>query len=517
LLSPRDYLSMKFTLWHLPEIKELSQDLAAAGESALLDRIANDLDPLRALAEELDRTIHPEPPAVAGQLGVIRDGANSELDELRSLTSSSRQKLVEIQTRERERTGINSLKVDFNNVFGYFIEVSKVNSAKVPDDYERRQTMTNAERYITPELKAYEEKILGAEERMLQLERGMCDNLRARILQETALIQRDAELIALADVLANFSVLATRMKWVRPELGGNILSIEQGRHPVVEKLLPIGDRFTPNSVRFEPGAAEFFVITGPNMAGKSVFLRQTGIITYMAHIGSFVPAERALVPLTDRIFARVGASDNVASGESTFLVEMNEAANILNNATKDSLLLFDELGRGTSTFDGISIAWSIAEYIHDVILGARTLFATHYHELNALADRYARISNLKVEVREAEGKIHFLHRITAGYADHSYGIEVAAMAGIPREVILRAREVLRSLEQTELRIAEAEIQREIPFAFEERVKRAREGERQEAEFLEMARRLTANLRELDIDHLTPLDALKKLAELKDQI
>ncbi len=517
LLSPRDYLAMKFTLWHLPEIKDLACDLAAAGGAALIERIANDLDPLRALAEELDRTIHPEPPPVAGQLGVIRDGANSELDELRSLTSSSRQKLVEIQTRERERTGINSLKVDFNNVFGYFIEVSKVNSAKVPADYERRQTMTNAERYITPELKAYEEKILGAEERMLLLERGMCDNLRARILQETAIIQRDAELIGLADVLANFSVLATRMKWVRPELGGTTLLIEQGRHPVVEKLLPIGDRFTPNSVKFEPGVAEFFVITGPNMAGKSVFLRQVGIITYMAHLGSFVPAERASIPLTDRIFARVGASDNVASGESTFLVEMNEAANILNNATKDSVLLFDELGRGTSTFDGISIAWSIAEYIHDVIPGARTLFATHYHELNALADRYGRIGNLKVEVREAEGKVHFLHRISPGYADHSYGIEVAAMAGIPREVIVRAREVLKSLEQTELRIAEAEIQREIPFAFEERVKRARVEERQEAEFLALAKKLTAKLRELDIDHLTPLDALKKLAELKDQI
>jgi DNA mismatch repair protein MutS len=521
ILSPRDFLSMKFTLWHIGPIKENFQLLAQAAEpeeESLIRTIANDLALLNQLAEEIDRIVDPEPPAVAGQLGVIRDGANPELDELRRLTSSSRQSLVEIQTRERERTGIPSLKVDFNNVFGYYIEVTKTHSAKVPDDYERRQTMTNAERYTTPELKSYEEKILGAQDRMLTLEREMADKLRVRILQDTTQIQRDAELLALGDVLVTFSTLATRMRWVRPEFGtGEEMTIEAGRHPVVEKLLPIGERFTPNSVSFTPDQKEFYVITGPNMAGKSVFLRQTGVLAYLAHIGSFIPAESARIPAMDRIFARVGASDNIASGESTFLVEMNEAANILNNATSRSLLLFDELGRGTSTFDGISIAWAIAEFIHDAIPGARTLFATHYHELNALADRYDRIHNLKVEVREAEGKVHFLHKIAAGYADHSYGIEVAAMAGIPREVILRAREVLRSLESTELRIAEAEIQREIPFAFEERVKRVRENERREAEDVELGRRITEALRNLDVNNLTPIEALRALADLKDRM
>ncbi len=519
ILSPRDFLSLKFSLGHLPEIKQLAQQLTDGTDirSNILQSISSQLEPLPALAEEIDRMISPEPPATIAHLGVIRDGASAELDELRALTRNSREALAQIQARERDRTGIASLKVDYNNVFGYYIEVSKANAAKVPADYERRQTMTNAERYITQELKDFEAKILGAEERMQIIERECIERLRARILEDMQPLQRNAELIGVLDVLATFSALATKMKWRRPEFNETgEFAIEQGRHPVVEKLLPVGERFTPNSVMFTPGEFEFFIITGPNMSGKSVYLRQTGILAYLAHTGCFVPAERASFPILDRIFTRVGASDNVASGESTFLVEMNEAANILSNATKNSLLLFDELGRGTSTFDGISIAWAIAEYIHDNLAGARTLFATHYHELNALADRNPRIHNLKVEVREAEGKVHFLHKIAPGFADHSYGIEVAAMAGIPPEVIDRAREILHSLEASELQIAEANIQRAIPFA-RRMTREEREAKLAKAFGEEQADTIAGELRSLDLDQLTPIAAMNKIAEWKSKM
>ena len=329
------FLMLKFTLWHLPAIKEACGQLSLRKDQSvqLIEHVANELQPLEELADELDRTINPEPPSVQSQLGVIRDGAHAEpIHCARSFHPAG--KLMEIQARERERTGIQSLKVDFNSVFGYYIEVSKANSGKVPTDYDRKQTMTNAERYTTPELKAYEEKILGAEERMQVIEREVVEQLRARIIKDTQIIQRNAELIALADVLLSLSLIATKLRWVRPVFNqAGEFRIEQGRHPVVEKLLPIGERFTPNSVSFTPGEREFFVITGPNMSGKSVYLRQTGIIALLAHIGSFVPAATATLPILDRIFTRVGASDNVAAGESTFLVEMNEAANILNNAT----------------------------------------------------------------------------------------------------------------------------------------------------------------------------------------
>jgi DNA mismatch repair protein MutS len=518
ILSPRDFLSLKFSLWHLPEIKKLLADLDSSEKrSETIAAIAGELNPLATLAEEIDLKISPEPPPTVAHLGVVRDGAHPELDELRALTRNSRDKLLEIQARERERTGINSLKVDFNNVFGYYIEISKAHRDKIPSDYERRQTMVNAERFITPELKEYESRILGAEERMQTIEREILDRLRARILQDTVPLQRNAELIALVDVCCNFSALATRQRWVRPAFSeSGELRIEQGRHPVVEKLLPVGERFTPNSVLFQPGEFEFYVITGPNMSGKSVYLRQTGILAYMAHCGCYVPAQAATFPVLDRIFTRVGASDNVASGESTFLVEMNEAANILNNATRNSLLLFDELGRGTSTFDGLSIAWAIAEYIHESLPGARTLFATHYHELNALANRFPRIHNLKVEVREADGKVHFLHKIAPGFADHSYGIEVAAMAGIPAEIIDRAKEILHSLEETELKIAEAEIQREIPF-FDLSTRESREEQLRQAFSDERVDAVASELRSLDLNELTPLDALNRIADWKKRI
>ncbi|MDP4198049.1 MAG: DNA mismatch repair protein MutS [Bacteroidota bacterium] len=523
ILQPRDFLALKFSLWHLPEIQKalagLIRDQAEVTDTdkSILGTIAKELRALPELAEELDRFVSTEPPATVAHLGVIRDGANPDLDELRALTRNSRERLLAIQARERERTGIATLKVDYNNVFGYYIEVSKANQAKVPADYERRQTMTNAERYITPELKEYEAKILGAEERMMVIEREMIEVLRARIIQDISPLTHNAELLAVIDVLATFSVLATKHRWTRPEFNTiGEFAIEMGRHPVVEKLLPVGERFTANSVLFKPGEFEFYVITGPNMSGKSVYLRQCGVLAYLAHVGSFVPAERANFPRMDRIFTRVGASDNVASGESTFLVEMNEAANMLNNATADSLLLFDELGRGTSTFDGLSIAWAVSEYIHDNLPGARTLFATHYHELNALAERHAHIHNLKVEVREAEGKVHFLHKIAPGHADHSYGIEVAAMAGIPPEVIDRAREILRSLEATELVIAEANIQREIPFV-EHSTRAEQEARLKQAFGDEHVDAVAADLRALDLNTLTPIEAINKIAEWKKKL
>ncbi len=506
LLSPRDFLTLKFSLWKIPDIKECLSEIAA--DDSILGHIAHELAPLDELAELIDRTIHPEAPANPASLGIIRDGANSELDDLRSLTSSSRKRLIEIQTRERERTGIGSLKVDFNNVFGYYIEVSKANKDLVPDDYERRQTLTNAERYITPELKEYEQKILGAEVRIAEIEAQLAAELRAKICTYINELQRNASLIAEADVLLGLSIASVKRDWTRPNFtDDNRFEIIDGRHPVVEALLPPGERFTPNSVSFQQDESEFFIITGPNMSGKSVYLRQTGIIALMAHIGSFVPARDCTLHIMDRIFTRVGASDDLAGGESTFLVEMNEAANIINNATRDSLLLFDELGRGTSTFDGLSIAWAVSEYIHDTLQGAKTLFATHYHELNALADRYERIKNLKVEVREADNKVHFLHKITPGYADHSYGIEVAAMAGLPKEIICRAREILRELEETELKIAEADIQRSIPFPDVKPRTVQVEVHHPSLEVIEALKRL-------DTNSLTPLEALKLLDELR---
>lgn len=520
ILSPRDFLVLKFTLWRIPEIKVLLEEITrfapessdGIAASRLLERIVSDLDPLKELAEEIDRIINPDAPANPAQLGLIRDGSIPELDELRKLTSSNREMLIGIQTRERERTGISSLKVDFNNVFGYYIEVSKTNRDKVPDDYERRQTLTNSERYITPELKEYEQKILGAEERMFSLEAEAFAKMRVRVVRDIPTLQKNAHLLALSDTLLSLALVASRGDWVRPSFtDGTTFVIENGRHPVVERNLPVGERFTPNNVEFVRGEKEFYVITGPNMSGKSVFLRQTGIIALLAHIGSFVPAKKSELPILDRIFTRVGASDNVAGGESTFLVEMNEAANILNNATKDSLLLFDELGRGTSTFDGLSIAWAISEHIHETVRGARTLFATHYHELNALADRYERIHNLKVEVREADGKVHFLHKIVPGYADHSYGIEVAAMAGIPSEVIDRARDIVKELEETELKIADANIQRSIPFPTKD--VRVIAEEKKKADDTSM---VMAELEAININSLTPIEALSKLSELQQK-
>ena len=390
--------------------------------------------------------------------GYVRKGFDAELDELREIASGGKTYLAELQAREAKATGITSLKVGYNRVFGYYLEVSNAHKGKAPEAWIRKQTLVNAERYITPELKTYEEKILTAQERSAELETSLFSELRMRVAEEVEPLQSNARALATLDVFAGLAETAERHGYVRPEVDDSaVLEIEDGRHPVVETSLPAGEAFIPNSVRLAAPVGEeapladaygqVLVITGPNMAGKSVVLRQTGLIVLLAQVGSFVPAARARVGVVDALFTRVGASDNLAAGESTFLVEMNETANILNNATARSLVLLDEVGRGTSTFDGLSIAWSIVEHLHESPeVQARTLFATHYHELNALADRLERVKSFSVRVQEHEGRVVFLRTLVAGGADHSFGIEVARMAGLPPEVVRRAKEVLRHLQ-----------------------------------------------------------------------
>lgn len=440
--SPRDLGGIRSGLDRLPRIAELVERMAIPSLLA----IARSLQPLEDLVERLSGAIPDEPPATLSDGGSIRTGFSPELDELRDLRASGKTYLESLQERERSRTGISSLKVGFNNVFGYYIEITNANRDRTPSDYIRKQTLANAERYITPELKEYEEKILHAEERISALERELFNELQAFTAERSEAILRDAQLLAMLDCLVGFARLARDRDYHRPIIEESTrLEIIGGRHPVVETLLPDGERYIPNDTRLDAGIEQIAIITGPNMSGKSSYLRQVGLIVLLAQIGSFVPAEKATIGVVDKIFTRVGAQDNIAAGESTFLVEMHEAANILNNATEQSLILLDEVGRGTSTFDGISIAWAMTEYIHDQI-GARTLFATHYHELNSLADRLDRTVNYKVEVREHGDKVIFLRKVTSGSADHSYGIQVARMAGLPAQVTVRAAEILASLE-----------------------------------------------------------------------
>ncbi len=442
--TPRDVHAVKLTLAHVPAVKALLEDercepLRAAGER---------LQPCQGLVEQIGRALVDDPPVNVGDGGLIRDGYSEELDELRRVARSGKDWLARMQKTEAERTGITSLKVGFNKVFGYYLEVTNTHKDKVPEDYIRKQTLVNAERYVTPELKEYEEKILTAEDRIAALESELFRDLRGVVAEETEDLQTNAALLAELDATAALAEAAARYGYTRPDVhGGRTLEIEDGRHPVVERTLPPGEPFIPNSVYLDPDREQICIITGPNMAGKSVVLRQTGLIVLLAQIGSFVPAKAARVGLVDRIFTRVGASDNLAAGESTFLVEMNEAANILNNATPRSLILLDEVGRGTSTFDGLSIAWALVEYLHErPDVAARTLFATHYHELNELAARYPRVRNARIQVEEHEGKVIFLRKMIPGGADHSFGIEVARMAGLPDPVIDRAKEILRHLE-----------------------------------------------------------------------
>jgi DNA mismatch repair protein MutS len=518
--SPRDLGFLLRTLLAVPRIVELCSRCA----STTIKSIAEAIDIPTGLVDELQNAIADEPPATLSDGSAFRTGYSPELDELRELLTSGRDYLAQLQERERKRTGIPSLKVGFNNVFGYYLEITNTHKDRVPENYTRKQTLTNSERYITPELKEYEEKIVNAEERIARLERELFTELQLRVADSGESLMSLARLLAMLDCLLGFSRVARERSYVRPELDETTeIEIKSGRHPVVETMLPPGETYVPNDTSLNTDAEQIAIITGPNMAGKSSYLRQNALIVLLAQIGSFVPAESARIGVVDKIFTRVGAQDNIAAGESTFLVEMHEAANILNNATDRSLILLDEVGRGTSTFDGVSIAWAIAEYLHDKI-GARTLFATHYHELNALTDRFARIVNLKVEVREVGDRIVFLRNVTPGTADHSYGIEVARMAGLPKDVTGRAAEIMAHLEESSTQeIAETDSESESPAMPNTRKPQPSSVSPpvSQISMFELsatdpqAAAVKEKLKELDLDRITPVDALMMLKDLKE--
>lgn len=505
--NPREVVAIKTSLRKIPAIKE---HLSKAGIKTL-QQISNDLNPLDKLVDKIQSALIDSPPLNIADGGVIRSGFSIELDELRDISLHGKDWIADFQKTEREKTGIPSLKVSYNKVFGYYIDISNAHKQKVPPTYIRKQTLVNSERYITPELKEYEDKILNAEEKIFELESELFNEIRLFVASEAEAIQHNAKLIAMLDCFLSFAECAEEYNYTKPLLSeDNKIEIIEGRHPVVERILPPGEKFTPNNCILDNDENQIIILTGPNMAGKSVYLRQTGLIVLLAQIGSFVPAKEAKIGLVDRIFTRVGASDNITAGESTFLVEMQEAANILNNATSKSLILLDEIGRGTSTFDGISIAWAITEYLHEnPDLRAKTLFATHYHELNEMSEIFPRIKNYKVEVREYDDKVIFLHKVTPGGADHSYGIQVAQMAGLPMYVIKRAKEVLNNLESKELTPYE---ERKEKLA---RMKSSNDNQIGLFEFQDD--KLRGEIDEIEIEKLTPLEALNKLSELKKKV
>jgi DNA mismatch repair protein MutS len=503
--TPRDLLALRNSLARLPLICELLAPFSTSRLAELRSRFDPRAGKLDEVAARIERAIADEPPAHPNEAGIIRAGFHAELDELRALSSKSKQIIAAMEERERKRTGIASLKIRFNQVFGYYIEVSKPNLHLVPPDFERKQTLVNAERFTAPELKEYERKILDADERILEIERRLFAELRAWIATHAPALRGVAAAVSQLDVLLTFARIAAARNLVRPEFANDgELTIVGGRHPVIEKLLEDrGERFVPNDLFLNDTTHQILLITGPNMGGKSTYLRQAALIVLMAQMGSFVPAASARLPLTDRIFTRIGASDNLARGRSTFLVEMSEVATILNAATPSSLVILDEVGRGTATFDGLSIAWAVVEYLASHS-GARCLFATHYHELTELGDLLSAVKNVHVTVKESGHDIVFLKRVEPGSADKSYGIEVARLAGLPRGVIERAREVLRRHEQSEHKVS-SELS---PGA---------SSPEQEAMFTPLDRAALEALRLADLDNLKPLDALNLLAQLKKQI
>jgi DNA mismatch repair protein MutS len=494
--NARDMVALKDSLLKIPALKEAMRNTT----SSLLPSLAQSLDNMEDTTSLIEQALVDSPPLATNEGNMIRDGYSPELDTLRLLVKDGKDWIARLQKQETRRTGINSLKVGYNKVFGYFIEITKPNLSLAPPDYIRKQTLVNAERFITPELKERESAILGAEERMANLERELFLDLRDRICAEAGRIQADAEVVAKIDVLQSLAHVAAANDYCRPELNTSFsLDIEEGRHPVLEQL-NLEQQFVPNDTHITEDAA-LLVITGPNMAGKSTFLRQVALIALMAQVGSFVPARRAVIGLVDRIFTRVGASDNLVGGESTFMVEMTETANILNNATSRSLIVVDEIGRGTSTYDGMSIAWAVAEFIHNRV-GAKTLFATHYHELTELAKELGRVKNLNVAVREWNNQVIFLYKLVEGGSDHSYGIHVAKLAGLPLDVVARARQVLSDLEKVN------------PGR---RLRRSADSNQLQLFTAAPASPVEEELKKLNIDRLTPLDALAKLAELKRKI
>lgn len=505
--TPRELIAIKSSLKKIPFIKEILANFKVS----TIKQIGTSLEALNNIVEKIEETIVDNPPNQVNDGGIIKSGFSAELDELRDIAIHGKEWIANLQKDEREKTGISSLKVNFNKVFGYYIDISNAHKNKIPDTYIRKQTLVNSERYITPELKTYEDKILNAEEKIGDLEYQLYNEIRMIVGNETEAIQNNARFIAMLDCFISFAESAALYSYVKPQLSLNDeIEITDCRHPVVERILPPGEKFTPNSCKLNNTDHQIIILTGPNMAGKSVYLRQIGLIILLAQIGSFVPAKEAKIGLVDRIFTRVGASDNITAGESTFLVEMQEAANILNNATSKSLVLLDEIGRGTSTFDGISIAWAITEYLHEnPDLSAKTLFATHYHELNEMADLFPKIKNFKVEVREYDDKVIFLHKVNPGRADHSYGIQVAQMAGLPLFVTNRAKEVLNNLESKELTPYEVK---------KERLKKLKqENDNQIGLFEFRDDKLRSEIDNIEINNLTPMEALNKLSEIKKRM
>ena len=506
-VSPREVVQLKVALQAIEPIKQACLE----ADNASLNRIGERLNLCVSIRDRIAREINNDPPLLINKGGVIKDGVNADLDELRRISYSGKDYLLQIQQRESEETGIPSLKVAYNNVFGYYIEVRNVHKDKVPKEWIRKQTLVNAERYITQELKEYEEKILGAEDKILVLETQLYTNLVQALTEFIPQIQVNANQIARLDCLLSFANVARENNYIRPVIEDNdVLDIRQGRHPVIEKQLPIGEKYIANNVMLDSSTQQIIIITGPNMAGKSALLRQTALITLLAQIGSFVPAESAHIGLVDKIFTRVGASDNISVGESTFMVEMNEAADILNNVSSRSLVLFDELGRGTSTYDGISIAWAIVEYIHEHPKAkARTLFATHYHELNEMEKSFKRIKNYNVSVKEVDNKVIFLRKLERGGSEHSFGIHVAKMAGMLKSIVKRANEILKQLESDNRQQGIAGK----PLA---EVSENRGG--MQLSFFQLDDPILCQIRDeilnLDVNNLTPIEALNKLNDIK---
>lgn len=507
-VSPREVVQLKNALMAIQPVKTA----CLYAKSDTLKRIGEQLNLCESLRDRIEKEIQPDPPQLVNKGDVISLGYNQELDDLRSIRDNGKQYLLEIQEKEIAQTGITSLKIGFNNVFGYYLEVRNTFKDKVPENWIRKQTLAQAERYITPELKEYEEKILGADEKILALETQLYMELIQDMQEFIPQIQINANLIAHLDCLLSFMKVSQLQRYVRPVVDDSeVIDIKQGRHPVIETQLPIGEQYVPNDVLLDTEHQQIMMITGPNMAGKSALLRQTALIVLLAQIGCFVPAERARIGMVDKIFTRVGASDNISLGESTFMVEMTEASNILNNVTPRSLVLFDELGRGTSTYDGISIAWAIVEYLHEHSRAqARTLFATHYHELNEMEKNFPRIKNFNVSVKEVDGKIIFVRKLEKGGSEHSFGIHVAEIAGMPRSIVKRANIILKELEKDNSQVGS------VGKAAVEHLDKSREGV--QLSFFQLDDPVLTQIRDeilgLDVNNLTPVEALNKLNDIK---
>ncbi|MDR2621883.1 MAG: DNA mismatch repair protein MutS [Dysgonamonadaceae bacterium] len=505
-VNPREVVQLKVALKAIEPVKQICLD----SDNYSLRKIGEQLNLCELIRDKIDREIAPDPPVLLNRGNIIAKGVNDELDQLREIAYSGKDYLLQIQQRESEETGIPSLKVSYNNVFGYYIEVRNTHKDKVPPNWIRKQTLTQAERYVTEELKIYEDKILGAEDKIIELETKLFNELVSELMEYIAPVKANANLIAKVDCLLSMAKVAQRNKYIRPQINEeNALDIKAGRHPVIEMQLPSDEPYIPNDVYLDDKKQQIIIITGPNMAGKSALLRQTALITLMAQIGSFVPAEAAVIGLVDKIFTRVGASDNISLGESTFMVEMNEAADILNNLSSKSLILFDELGRGTSTYDGISIAWAIVEYIHEHPRGAaKTLFATHYHELNEMEKSFKRIKNYNVSVKEEGNRVVFLRKLVRGGSEHSFGIHVAKMAGMPQSIVKRANEILTQLETDNRKSGIAKPIKKL----------SSEREGYQLNFFQLDDPVLSQVRDeinnLDVNNLTPIEALNKLNDIK---